>query len=212
MSWDDYVFGIPTAGGYNAAKYAIGKLTAPGDLSPDEAARKQLLEEQAQKAGGFADYGEGGVISLGGQADSARQNLADQASGKLSYSREALRQGVQQLQAGQRSMAASASPQNSGMAARTAAIQSARLGSGLAGQQALAGIAEQQAAAKSYADATLAQRQQDLSAALGSRQNSMTGYGAGQPFVPQPSMFQQLMGGAQAAAGLYATSQGKKPG
>jgi hypothetical protein len=72
----------------------------------------------------------------------------------------------------------------------------------------MAGIAEQQAAAKAYADATLAQRQQDLNAALGSRQNALTGYGASQPFTPQPSMFQQLMGGAQAAAQLYSTGSG----
>jgi hypothetical protein len=200
MGWWDALVGSQTAGIKSAFK--------PGDLTPDEQHRQQLLQEQAQKAGTFGDYGEGGVISLGGQADTARQNLADQASGKLSYSREALRQGVQQLQAGQRSMANSAAPQNAGLAARTAAIQSARLGSGLAGQQAMAGIAEQQAAAKAYADATLAQRQQDLNAALGSRQNAMTGYGASQPFTPQPSMFQQLMGGAQAAAQLYSTGSG----
>jgi hypothetical protein len=197
---------IPGYGVYKAGK----DLLKPGELTPDEQARQQLLRDQAQKAGSFADSGEGGFSSLGGQSDAARQNLADQASGKLSYSREALRQGIGQLQAGQRSMAASAAPQNGPMAALAAAQNSARLGSGLAGQQALAGIAEQQAAAKAYADATLAQRQQDLNAALGSRQNALTGYGANQPFTPQPSMFQQLVGGAQGAASIYATSQGKK--
>jgi len=210
MAWDDWVFGIPTAGGYNAAKWGIGKLTEPGKLSPEEARRQQLLQEQAAKAGGFADYGEGGVQSLGGQLDTARQQLLDQAQGKLSYSKEALRQGLQQNQSAQRSMAASASPANAAMAARTAAINSGRLGSAMAGQSALAGIAEQQQAAKLYGDLTAQQRQQDMMAALQSRQNAMTGYGANQPFTPQPTMFQQLMGAAQGAAQLYGTAAGKK--
>lgn len=195
MSWTKYL----------NPGYYIGELTKPGELSPDDAARKKLLEEQAAKAGDLADYGQGGFMSLSADADSARAALRDQMTGKVSFAGEQLRQGLQQNQAAQRSLAASAAPQNAAMAARTAAINSARMGSGLAGQQALAGIAERNAAARAYADATLAQRQQELNAALGSRQNAMTGYGAGQPFVPQPTAIQQLVGAGKDVAVLAAT-------
>jgi hypothetical protein len=171
----------------------------------EEQRRKQLLSEQAAKAGGFADYGEGGVISLAGQSDTARQNLADIASGKLSYSKEDLRQSLMRNQAAQRSMAASAAPQNQAMAARTAAIQSARLGSGMAGNAALAGIAERQGAAKLYSDATLQQRQQDMMAALQSRQNAMNGYSPQMQGPPEKGWFEKygpaLIGGVGALLG-----------
>lgn len=201
MGWDDWAFGIPTVGGYNAVKYGINKLTdSPGDAQ--EAARKKLLEEQAAAAGNFADYGEGGVQSLGGQMDTARQQFLDQATGKLSYSKEALRQGLMQNQAAQRSMAASASVRNGPMAALAGAQNAARLGSGMAGQSALAGIAEQQGAAKLYADATAQQRQQDLQAALQSRANATSGYGAGNAGVPEKSFAEKygptLISGAAA--------------
>lgn len=164
----------------------------PGGPDEQEAARKKLLEEQAAKAGIFADYGQGGVVSLGGQMDTARQQLQDIATGKLSYSKEALRQGLMQNQAAQRSMAASASPQNAAMAALAGQQNSARLGSGMSGQAALAGIQEQQGAMKLYGDMTAQQRQQDLMAALQSRQNAMTGYGAGAAGQPEKSNLEKF--------------------
>lgn len=176
-----------------ASSGGFGDLFGPGKLSQDEQQRQQLLHEQAGAAGGFADYGEGGFKSLGTQADNNAQMLRDQATGKLSYSREALRQGLNQNLAGQRSLAAGASPYSAPMAARNAAMNSARLGYGLSGQSALAGIAEQQAAQKALTDAILQQRQQELQAALGSRQNAMTGYGAGIPFTPNPTIAQQII-------------------
>lgn len=183
-------------------KHVVDGVTgSPGD--DQERQRKQLLQEQAAKSGGFADYGEGGVQSLGGQMDTARQNLLDQATGKLSYSREALRQGLQQNQAAQQSMAAGASPQNGPMAARTAAINMARQGYGMSGQQALAGIAEQQGAAKLYADATAQQRQQDLQAALQGRSNALTGYGAQNAGAPEKGFLEKY---GPAMMGAFAAS------
>lgn len=177
---------------------------ATSGLKLDNNSVQELLRQQAAAAGGFADYGEGGFKSLGTQADNARQMLMDQATGKLSYSREALRQGLQQNLAGQQSFAASAMPNNAGMAAFNAQRNMARLGSGLAGQQALAGIAEQEGASKLYADATLQQRAQELQAALQSRQNALTGYGT--QFPQTPTFGQQFLNAAGTAAGFAAKS------
>lgn len=183
----------------------LGKLG--GALTADEQARKKLLEEQAAAAGGFADYGEGGFKSLGTAADDVRMMLQQHALGQKSFSGEQLRQGLMQQQAAQRSYAASAAPQNAAMAARTAAMNMGRAASGMTGQAALADIAERQAFAKALADVTLQQRQQELQAALGSRQNALTGYGAGNPFVPQPSTLDKLLG---AGAQIGASFAGKK--
>jgi hypothetical protein len=203
MAWDDWAFGIPTAGGYNVAKWAVGKATDnPGE--DDERKRKAMLERQAKRAGAFANYGEGGFKDMTGDLNAQRAQLQDIATGKLSYSREALRQGLQQNQAAQRSMAASASPQNAAMAALAGAQNSARLGSGMSGQAALAGIQEQQGAMKMGADLAAQQRQQDLMAALQSRQNAISGYGAQNAGAPEKSWAEKygpmIIGGASMAA------------
>ncbi|MBA2544134.1 MAG: tail fiber domain-containing protein [Deltaproteobacteria bacterium] len=199
MSWN------PVDWAKSGANWASDKL---GDVFGDpgaagEADRKKLLYEQAAAAGGFAGVGEAGYGAMTAEANAARQNLADQASGKLSYSREALRQGLQQNVGAQQSLAAGASPQNAAMSARTAAMQSARLGSGMSGQAALAGIQEQSAAAKALQDAILAQRGQDMQVGLGSRQNAMSGYGAGNAGQPEKSWIErngQAISGAAALA------------
>lgn len=169
-----------------------------GELSPEEQQRKKLLEEQAAAAGGFANYGEGGFKSISGDADRVRGMLEAHATGAQSFSRESLRQGLGQQLSQQRSMAAG---MGSPMAARTAANNMARASYGMSGQAALADIQERQAFAKALADATMQQRQQNLQAALGSRGNAMTGYGAGTPFVPEPTFGDKVFGaGAQVAA------------
>lgn len=160
--------------------------SAPGGIknllgeSDDEKRRKELLRQQAKLSGGFADQSQYNTAMLGNEANSARQNLQKMASGELSYSREALRQGLQQQQAAQRSMAAGASPMAGPMAARNAAMNMGRAGYGMSGQAALAGIQEQQGASKMLQDAILQQRQQDMQAALGARQTAVTGYGGNQ--------------------------------
>lgn len=156
----------------------IGKLTGE---SAEQAAQRNQLEEHSKRAGMFADQNQGTFSALGPEANAQRDFLRRQASGQNSISAEQLRQGLQQNLAGQRSMAAGASPANAGMAARTAAIQSGRLGGGMAGQQALAGLQERQQANQALTSSIMGQRQQDLQAALGSRQNAVAGLGAFKP-------------------------------
>lgn len=129
--------------------------------------RGQSMDQTADRMGGNANYW-GGV-----------------AQGQNSVSQMQLRQAMQQNQAAQHSMAAGARGSMAPMAQRTAAIQSARLGAGLAGQQAIAGLQERQQAAQLQQQALMGQgnlygqaRGQDLNASLGSRQNALSGYGA----------------------------------
>lgn len=197
LSWKD-VF-VP---GSTAAGTLIKKAGEPGGLLPEEERRRKLLEEQAGKAGDFADYGEGGFRGLSTAADNNRALLEAHATGKDSFSRETLRQGLEQNLNNQRSFAASASPANAAMAARTAMTNMGRANAGMAGQAALADIAERQAFAKALADATLQQRQQELQAALGSRGNAITALGGGNPFERDKSWIEKFGPAIAAGAGL----------
>lgn len=149
-----------------------------GTPKPAGPSQQDLLNQQSRAAGRFAGIGEAGYGAMTEEMAKDRQFLRDIQSGRNSISAEQLRQGLQQLQAQQMSMAASARPGMAPMAARTAMVQSGRMGTGMSGQQALAGIAERQAAAQALAQMNQGQRGQDLQAALGSRQNAMSGLGA----------------------------------
>src|SRR5689334_5654655 len=166
-----------TAGGAVVGGLA-GLFSGDGGADADKR-RKNLLYQQAQEAAGEGDETYQSYRDLGARGAGALDYLQGQAQGQNSVSAEQLRQGLQQLYGQQRSMAAGASPRNAAMAARTASIQSARLGQGMAGQQALAGLQERQQAVAAYANLRQGLRGQDLNATLGSRQNAMTGYGAG---------------------------------
>lgn len=171
----------------------------------EERKRKARLYELANESAGFAGQAQGTYGQLGTEAAQQREVLRRLASGQDSLSREQLRQGVQQNQAAQSSMAAGASPQNAAMAARTAAIQSARIGSGMSGAAALAGIQERQAANQGLANMILQQRGQDANVALQGRQNALAGFGAyTTPMTPEKSWLEKygpaLQGGIQAAA------------
>jgi hypothetical protein len=120
-----------------------------------------------------------------GQLGSAMNHLGGVMRGENSVSREQLRQGLQSNMSAQRSMAASASPQNGPMAALMAAQNMGRMGAGMSGQAALAGIQERNAAAGQYGQLgqamgqlQLGARGQDVQAALGARQNAQNAYGA----------------------------------
>lgn len=201
-------FGVKAA----ANAYAKEKLTPD-----DEARRKQFLAEQAQAAAGFANQGQAGYGALTQEAQAARDYLRSIAEGKTSVSAEQLRQGLQQNLAAQRSMAAGAAPQNAAMAARTAAMQSARLGAGLAGQQAVAGLQERQAAQKALADMILGQRGQDIQVGLGGRGLAIQGQSqgtVGAPPPPEPTFFDKLLGAATGVApiiGMLGKPAGGKP-
>lgn len=97
-------------------------------------------------------------------------------SGRNSVSAEQLRQGLQQNVAAQQSMAAGAAPQNQVMAARTAMMQAGRLGAGLAGQQAVAGLQERQQASQLAAQLAEQMRQQSLQATLGGQGGALNAY------------------------------------
>jgi hypothetical protein len=175
--------GVATGGFSEVLPYVTND---PG--ADQEKERRRLLYEQAQKSGAFADRGEAGFGQLGGEASAQRDYLRRLASGQDSVSAEQLRQGLQQNLAAQSSFAAGASPRNSAMAARTAAIQSARLGAGMAGQQAIAGLQERQMAHQGLSNMILQQRGQDMNVALQGRQGANAGYGAyTTPMTPEKS-------------------------
>ncbi len=181
--------------------------------APLEAQRKRRLQQQAASAGAFADNAAGGYNQLGRQGNRALSALQATANGQNSVSGEQLRQGLMQQQGQLQSMAAGAAPGNAAMAARTAMIQSARLSSGLAGQQAIAGLQERNQAQQQYAGLLQGLRGQDLQGTLGGRQAAIQGYGAANAGQPAPSILQQygpaVLAGAQMVAGMPPTAAAK---
>jgi endosialidase-like protein len=200
------VIGGPIAGAINAGTGgSLWNSTLGNDPGADaERKRKEQLYGQAGEAGQFAGQAQSGYGQLGQRASGALDYLQGQAQGQNSVSAEQLRQGLQQNLAAQQSMAASASPQNAAMAARTAMLQSGRLGAGLAGQQAVAGLQERNQAQQQYAQLLEALRQQELQAALQSRQAAMGGYGAANAGTPEKSWIEKwgpaIQGGISAAS------------
>ncbi len=178
----------------------------------EEERRKNFLADQANAASGFANQGQAGYGAMTEEAKARREYLKKLASGEISVSREQLRQGLQQNLAGQRSMAAGAAPNNAAMAARTAAMQMGRLGSGLAGQQAVAGLQERQAAEKALADMILQERGQDIQVGLGGRGLAIQGQSqgtVGAPPPPEPSFTDKLLGAALGAIPVVGGMLGK---
>lgn len=150
--------------------------------SPDEdleKQRKDALLANAGAAGQFAGTAQTNYNQATQQAQGALRNLYAQGQGQNSVSQLQLGQALQQNQAQQQSIAAGAAPGNAAMAARTAAIQSARLGSGLAGQQAVAGQQERNQAQQQYGQLLQGLRGQDAQTALGSRNTAVQGYSGG---------------------------------
>lgn len=201
---------IPDATRGSYTDQAFNAITSdPG--ADQERQRKQLLYEQAQKAGQFGDIAEGNYNRGTIQGLTALNALQGQAMGQNSVSAEQLRQTLQQQVAQQRSLAAGASPQNAAMAARTAAIQTGRLSAGAAGQQALAGLQERNQAWQQYGGLAGQMRGQDINAALGSRGTATQGYGAGNAGTPEKSWLEKY--GPALQGGLSAvTSTSKPPG
>lgn len=156
--------------------------------------------------GSIAGQAQQGYNAAGQQLGQVTGQLQRQASGQDSLSQLQLGQALAQNMSAQRSMAASASPGNQAGAARTAAIQNARMSSGLAGQQAVAGIQERAAALQMLGQILGQERAQGLQGALG-------GYGALENaranrfgvISGQPSMGEKLIGFAKDAGAAYAT-------
>jgi hypothetical protein len=200
-------FGNPLNALGDAIQTGWGSI-AGGGLTDDEKKRKAALEAAAAQSGSFADQGQNYYTQLGQEAGGARNYLRSIAEGQNSVSAEQLRQANLQALASQRSMASSASPSNAVAASRNAMLNMQRQQSGLAGQQAVAGIAERNAAAQQLNQVLMQQRQQDLQAAIEARRNQMTGLGAGQPYARDPG----LMGVISQGAAAYGSATGKKPG
>lgn len=196
-AWDIGKWAIPGYATYRAGKWLTDEPAANAEQRKD-------LNNQGGMASWFADQGQAGFGRLGGEADALRAALARQAQGQGLVSSEMLRQGLQQNVAAQHAMAASASPQNQAMAARTAAMQAGRLGAGMSGQAALAGMQERAAAQQALAQFLLNQRQQELQAALGSRQNAISAYGGITPEKSKLEQWQPIINAGIGAAGIAA--------
>lgn len=126
------------------------------------------------------------------------------ASGQNSVSAEQLRQGNQQAMSQQQSLAAGASPNNSAMAARNAAMNMGRLNYGLSGQQAVAGLQERQNAQQALAGLQIGQSGQNMQGAIGGYGAANQGYGAALQYPEHTSgtMTQGMLAGL--AKGLVA--------
>jgi hypothetical protein len=171
-----------------------------------ELQRKQL-QEQAQSASNFANQGEAGYAKMGAESQGVRDHLGRVARGQESVSAEQLRQGLQQNLSAQRSMAASAAPRDASMAARTAAIQGGRMGMGLSGQQAVAGLQERQNAQNALGQMIMQQRQQDLQAATNSRQTAVQ---ANQAVTPEGTFIDKYAGAIGTGLGALISDRREK--
>lgn len=133
--------------------------------------------QTAADAATFGRQSAGGFGALGTEAAAQRDELRRRAAGQDSMSAEQLRQGLAQISGQQIGMAAGRPVGGQAAAARQASMNVANAGAGLAGQQAMAGIAERQAASDALTNAILQQRGQQLQATLGGQQNALSGYG-----------------------------------
>jgi hypothetical protein len=176
------------------------------DESKSTKDKRNNLDHQGQEGSGFANEGQDAYTGMRAEGAGIRDMLRKQATGETSLSSEQLRQGLQQNLAAQRSLAAGASPGNAAMAARQMAQNSARLGYGMSGQAATAGIAEREAGAKALSDAYNQQRQMELEQALRSRQNAIGAYGG---ITPEGSALDKAMPLVNAAAGVASHIWGK---
>ncbi len=200
--------GGPQDGRGNGFKTPWGTIRNPfsglGAESEADKQRRLALAAQGQAAGRFADVGEAGYGAMTAESAAAREAMRRRALGYDSLSAEQLRQGLQQQYAQQRSMAASASPQNQAMAARTGAMQMGRASSAMSGNAAMAGIQERAAAEQALQQSIMAQREQDARVALGSRGNATSAFGA-QP--SEKSFWDKYGGPITGAAALFASDK-----
>lgn len=135
---------------------------------------------------------------LGGALDQQAAYMQRIARGQESVSAEQLRASLGQTMAQQRSMAAGAAPQNQAMANIQASRNAMNLGSGLAGQQAIAGMQERQQAQQALTQMLMEQRAQE---------QSVANFGA----PPAPTWLQKWGPAISQGATLYAQAHGKKP-
>lgn len=201
MSWyNPLSWGSAIAKGIREGGSAIGhKIAHIGDDSDSAKQQRAALGQQGEAGANFANLGEAGYAGLGARGDAALDFLRDQAMGKNSVSAEQLRQGLQQQQAQMQSMAQGGPASSAPMMARTAMLGAGRASSAMAGNAAMAGLAERNAAQQAYLQGITGLRGQDLQAALGSRQNAISAYGG---ITPERSWLDKYGGALLGAAGL----------
>lgn len=169
---------------------ALG-LNGPSD---GDQAKMDRLNAVGEGAMGFAGQAQQNYGNLTGRLNGSLDALQALANGENSVSALQLQQAQQANLAQQRALAASASPQNQAMAARNAAMQMGQLGYGLAGQQALAGLAERNQAQQAYASLLGHARGQDLQGTLGGYGAASGAYGGGLNGQRDPTLAGQLSG------------------
>ncbi len=209
MSWYDPTSWDWKRIGTDYATMGIAELGLGDDSSSQQNQRAQLANQgdvAAQNAKqAWLDY-----RNAQGRGWDQLAGLQNQAAGKNSLSAEQLRQGLQQNLAAQQSMAAGASPRNQAMAARTALMQQGRLGAGLAGQQATAGIQERQAAAQQY-NAMLGQMMGNSLNAYGTNMgNALQAYGGYKPEGSWIDKYGPMIQGGIAAVGTAMSDRNAK--
>jgi hypothetical protein len=207
--WDDTV-----GRAWNSAKNKFGEFV--GDRGANEfrgTDESGFVQNQSGRAADFANQGEKDYGRRGGQIDENVALLQALARGEQSFSAEQLRQAAQANVRQQMAMAASGRG-NPASAARTAAQNASGINTGLAGQQALAGIAERNAATGQLGGLLLGARGQDLSAVQGGRGQALQGglgleginaqkFGA---LLGVPTTGEQFIGAATGAGQLMAAS------
>lgn len=122
--------------------------------------RGQRLEGNAQ--GAYGQDGRQAGSDFRGAQSSVLDYLNGQMRGQNSLSREQLRRDTDRNISQQQAIAAGARPGNAAMASRIAAQNAGLAQSGMAGDAAMAGIAERNAAANSYANVAGQARGQDI--------------------------------------------------
>lgn len=210
MAWYDYINPI---NGLKALKSGVGgALNSLGlnGLTPDAQAQVDKLNQVGAGAQGFADTAQQNYADLTGRLTGSLNDLQALANGQNSISAMQLQQAQRANLAQQRSLAAGAAPQNAAMAARAAANNMAKMSYGLSGQQALAGLAERQAAQKAYADLLSTSRGQDLQGTIGGYQAATNAYGGGlNAEANAPTLGGSLLGGIQALGFMGSQGKGK---
>jgi len=150
-----------------------------GSSSDEDASKRSRLNGVGNNVGIFADDAHVQYQQHNARLDGALNDLQARANGQNSISALQLHQSLQQNLAAQRSLQAGAGRGNAGMAARQASMNSARMGYGLAGQQALAGLAERAQAQDAYGSLLSNSRGQDITGALGGYNAQTSAYAGG---------------------------------
>jgi hypothetical protein len=130
-----------------------------------------------QTASGLAATATGNYTNATNALGSQQSYLQGQMQGQDSVSMQQLQQGLQQNLATQQSMAASANPNNSAMAARNAAQNMGQAANGLAGQQAVAGLQERNQATQNLSNLNLGMQSNASQTALGGLNAATGAYG-----------------------------------